>query len=199
MTALLRFGAMITIVALMGTSAANSVLMSLATPVPDGATVPASDTPKQADEKSEMLATSEGLIAAALKAGDITYEESLRQRVFALYADPRLQPRYRSPIVDWDTGMRLFFEVDKKEETLSSGLLKDLAPFRARPNDPISIFNRTPSKKLSRAPAAALAGSVRRVAAAGPAQSGCVTTRKLAEGWESRLVARLGTGIPAPS
>ena len=86
--------------------------------------------------------TSEELIAAALKAGEITYEESLLARAYAIYDDPRLQKDFRSPIVDWEAGSALFIEVAAKEPTLSKGLLAALAPFRVRPNDPISIYNR---------------------------------------------------------
>jgi hypothetical protein len=89
-----------------------------------------------------MMPTSEPLIAAALKAGDITYEESLLARAYALYDDPRLEPLFRSPIVNWDAGMPLFLEVAANQAKLSRELLAALEPFRARPNDPISIFNR---------------------------------------------------------
>ncbi|MDO8615938.1 MAG: hypothetical protein Q7T33_09435 [Dehalococcoidia bacterium] len=88
--------------------------------------------------------TSEALIAAALEADDITYEESLLYRAYALYADARLPTEFSSPVVDWEAGSDLFFEVDQNEAQLSPELLAGLAPFRARPNDPISIFNTLP-------------------------------------------------------
>ena len=89
--------------------------------------------------------TSEELIAAALDAGEITYEESLWYRALALYDDPRLPDEYASPIINWEAAGPLFVEVDANEAQLSPGLLADLAPFRARPNDPISIFNNPPA------------------------------------------------------
>lgn len=143
-----------------------------------------------------MPPTSETLIAAALEAGTITYEESLRQRAFALYNDSRLEPRFRSTIVDWEAGRSLFAEVDQKEEALDKALLADLAPFRARPNDPISVFNRPQSGKSKMgARGADKAGRIRRVATAIQAQSGCTFIKKLAEDWESDLVP--GTNVRA--
>jgi len=174
------------------TVSATYVHTSRAAQAPDNTTVTDADTSGQQTNTSELPLTSEELIAAALKAGTITYEESFRQRAFALYDDPRLQPHFKSRTIDWEAGRSLFAEVDQKAESLSKGLLADLAPFRARPNDPISVFNRPPSKKLSRAPGATLAGSIRRVAAS-PPQSACTFPKKLAERWESRLVR--GTNI----
>jgi hypothetical protein len=86
--------------------------------------------------------TSEEAIAAALKAGDITYEESLLQRAYAIFDDPRLDPLFRSPVMNWEAGSALFLEIDAKEATLSPDLLAALLPFRVRPNDPRSIVNR---------------------------------------------------------
>jgi len=107
--------------------------------VSDGAT----DTRgPSAVEKNALPATSEELIAAALKAGDLTYEESLLERAYALYDDPRLAPAFRSPVINWEAGMPLFLEVARNEARLSPELLSALEPFRARPNDPNSIFNR---------------------------------------------------------
>ena len=85
---------------------------------------------------------SETLIAAALSAGEITYEESLLARAYALYDDPRLQAAFRSPIVNWDAGLELWLEIDAHEAKLSKPLLDQLAPFRLRPNHPDSIYNR---------------------------------------------------------
>ncbi len=92
--------------------------------------------------------TSEALIAEALTAGDISYEESLLQRAYAIYGDPRLEPAFQSPIVDWEIGDRLFNEVAKKEPTLSKTLLDSLVPFRVRPNDPRSVFNQPRAEVL---------------------------------------------------
>ncbi|HSP54183.1 MAG TPA: dockerin type I domain-containing protein [Dehalococcoidia bacterium] len=89
-------------------------------------------------------ATSEELIAAALDGHGITYEESLLYRAYALFDDPRLPDQFRSPIMDWEAGSDLFHEIDESEGTLSAQVLSDLAPFRARPNDPISIFSNAP-------------------------------------------------------
>jgi hypothetical protein len=152
---------------------------------------------KASEEKEtdqDMPSASEELIASALKAGTITYEESLRQRAFAIYGDPRVEPRFRSSIIDWEAGRPLFAEIEQKEATLSKELLADLAPFRARPNDPISIFNRPRSGKAG-ARRVDEAGWIRRVATGRPAQSGCTTIKKLAEDWESELV--LGTNVRA--
>jgi nitrogen fixation-related uncharacterized protein len=86
--------------------------------------------------------TSEEVIADALKKGDIGYEESLLQRAYAIFDDPRLDPLFRSPVMNWDAASELFVEVDAKEAMLSAGLLAALEPFRVRPNDPRSIVNR---------------------------------------------------------
>ena len=94
--------------------------------------------------------TSEELIADALKAGDLTYEESILQRAYAMFDDPRLAPAFHSPVMNWDGAAELFIEIDVKEGTLSKDLLTALAPFRARPNDPISIVNR-PRKDIVKA------------------------------------------------
>jgi hypothetical protein len=91
--------------------------------------------------------TSEELIAAALDAGDITYEESLLYRAYALYDHPDLPDEFRSPVVDRHAAMGLFAEVLENEATLSPQLLDDLAPFTVRPADPISIFNNPPARQ----------------------------------------------------
>ncbi len=99
--------------------------------------------------------TSEELIAAALAAHDITYDESLLYRAYALFDDPRLPDQFRSPIMDWEAGSELFHEIDENEGTLDAQVLSDLAPFRARPNDPISIFNNAPQASTLSGQAAA--------------------------------------------
>lgn len=187
MTACFRFRALIVVMVLIAVSTILSVPMASAGSAPDGVTAPRADAPKQTDDKSDLPPSSEELIAAALKAGTITYEESLRQRAFAIYGDPRVEPRFRSPIIDWEAGRPLFAEIDQKEATLSNDVLADMAPFRARPNDPISVFNRPHSGKAG-ARRADEAGWIRRVAAGRPAQSGCTVIKKLAEDWESELV-----------
>ena len=112
---------------------------TLDSPANDGATDTRS--PSAVDE-NPLPRTSEELIAAALKAGHLTYEESLLERAYALYDDPRLAPAFRSPVANWEAGLPLFLEVARNEARLSPELLAALEPFRARPNDPNSIFNR---------------------------------------------------------
>jgi hypothetical protein len=110
-----------------------------------GSGAPDGCTPIGEPLEPEVPATSEELIAAALEAGDITYEKSLLERAYALYADPRQDARFVSPIIDWEAASALLAEIDENEAQLSAGLLAELAPFRARPNDPISIFNNPPA------------------------------------------------------
>lgn len=184
---------MMVIMALVAVSAATYVAIALAAPAPDAVTAPEPKVIEQADEKSDAPPTSEELIAAALKAGTIIYEESLRQRAFALFDDPRLQDAFRSPVMNWEAGRSLFAEIDEKAATLGKDLLTDLAPFRARPNDPISIYNRPRSNKGTSARGVGAAGWVRRVTMASPSQAGCTFPNKLAERWESRLVR--GTNV----
>ena len=88
--------------------------------------------------------TSEELIAAGLEAGDVTYEQSLLYRAYALFDDPRLPAEYQSPVRNWDAGSDLFSEIDANEGQISAGTLADLQEFRVRPNDPASILYDTP-------------------------------------------------------
>jgi Family of unknown function (DUF6055) len=119
------------------------VLFPRVKPRADGSQGAAGNRPAvPATEERKIPPTSEALIAAALAAGDLTYEESLLQRAYAIYGDPRVEPAFRSPVIDWEAGDRLFHEVAKKEQTLSAGLLEALLPFRVRPNHPASIFSR---------------------------------------------------------
>lgn len=101
-----------------------------------------------APDDDRPIRSSESLIAEALAAGEITYEESLLQRAYALFDDPRLQPSFRTRVVDWEAIGSLLEEVDKKEKTLSRELLDRLEPFRVRPNDPRSIVNRPRAEVL---------------------------------------------------
>jgi|GEM_PF-5764144 len=169
------------IMALVAMSAAGYVKISLAAPTPDVATAPVTKVIEQADDESDAPPASEDLIAAALKAGTITYEESLRQRAFALFDDPRLRPDFQGS-VDGERVMRLFLELNQKESTLSKELLADLAPFRARPNDPISIFNQPQQKQIGSADGMA---SVRLV------NHAMTANQAIPSPWVSRLV--LGT------
>jgi hypothetical protein len=95
--------------------------------------------------------TSETLIADALTNGDITYEQSLLYRAYALFADPRLPAEYQSIVIDWEAGSGLFAEIEDAQSSLSAGLLADLAPFLARPNEPQSIHYDTPEAGVSAA------------------------------------------------
>jgi hypothetical protein len=112
----------------------QSPASSGATPAPSGAVRPTDSLPA-------LPPTSEPLIAAALAAGKITYEQSLLYRALALYDSPGLPAEFRSPIPDGEATANLLAEIDRKEATLSADLLAKLAPYRARPSDPISIFN----------------------------------------------------------
>lgn len=130
------------LVALLG-SAAIVFLRSRPATITTSTDSPASSaTVATATDQRALPQTSEELIAAALKAGEISYEQSLLARAYAMYDDPRLPKQFRSPVVDWEAGTALGIEMDDKETTLSNQILEQLAPFRARPNDPISIFNR---------------------------------------------------------
>lgn len=150
MTASRRFGSLILTASILAILTAGSALVSQATPERPVETNPAPAVIEKHKEKAkdepEMPVSSQELIAEALKKGDLTYEESLRQRAFVIYGDPRMQPRFQNAIVQKEDEMRLFLEVAKKELELSKALLADLAPFRARPSDPISIFNRPTPK-----------------------------------------------------
>jgi hypothetical protein len=109
---------------------------------PTANTSAASTREQDVVDGNALPATSEALIATALRAGDLTYEQSLLERAYALYDDPRLAPAFRSPVANWEAGLPLFLEVARNETKLSAELLAALEPFRARPNDPNSIFNR---------------------------------------------------------
>ena len=104
----------------------------------------ATSAPTSRAKRSEKtpIPTSEALIAAALKAGEITYEESLLQRAYAIFDDPRQRKEFHSPVINWEAGALLLHEIRVKEPTLSKELLQALAPFRVRPSDPASIVNR---------------------------------------------------------
>jgi hypothetical protein len=137
--------AVIGLVALAALGAAVVLLVPRFRPPPDEAAMTgaadAGGEPAAADDQDARPRTSEELIAAALTAGEITYEESLLARAYALYGDRRLQPEFRSPLIDWEAGRALLGEVSEKEAILSRELLAALLPFRVRPNDPRSIFN----------------------------------------------------------
>jgi hypothetical protein len=169
--------------ALAAVNAATYVAVSLAAPAPDVMTAPRADSPQQADDKPDMMPASEELIAAALKAGTITYEESLRQRAYALFDDPRLRTDFQGS-TNGERVLRLFLEIDRKEHTLSKELLADLAPFRARPNDPISVFNQPRQAQIGSADGTA---SVRLV------NHAMTANQAIPPPWVSRLVR--GTNV----
>jgi hypothetical protein len=191
MTMSCRFGSLILTASILAILTVGSAPASPAASSPDASATSPDDAGKPRVPK-EPQATSEDLIAAALEAGTITYEASLRERAFALYNDPRLDARFRSPVIDWEAGRALFAEIEEKAATLSKELLADLAPIRARPSDAISVFNRPRTdKKSSQRPQAE--SFVRRVASRSPAQAHCVSVTKMDSSWKSRVVR--GTNI----
>jgi hypothetical protein len=106
----------------------------------------ASPAPSPTTAVPVLPPTSEVLIAAALKEGKITQEQSLLYRALALFDSPGLPAEYRSPIADMEAAGDLLHEIDIKESSLGAETLKKLAPYRVRPSDPTSIFNTTPSR-----------------------------------------------------
>jgi hypothetical protein len=88
--------------------------------------------------------TSEELIADALAAGKISYEDSILYRALALYDSPGLPDAYRSKVPDMEAAGPLFREIAGNESKLGAATLQKLAPYRARPADPVSIFNTAP-------------------------------------------------------
>lgn len=171
------------IMALVAVSGATYVAISLAAPTPKVATASGTKVIERADDESDAPPASEELIAAALKAGTITYEESLRQRAYALFDDPRLRTDFQGAI-NGERVLKLFLEIDKKEQTLSQELLADLAPFRARPNDPISVFNQPQQEQIGSADGTA---SVRLV------NHAMTANQAIPPPWVSRLVR--GTNV----
>jgi len=90
--------------------------------------------------------TSETLIADALAKGSITKEQSLVDRALALYDSPGLPSQFKSPIADMEAAGNLLRDIDAAAASLSADTLAKLAPYRARPNDPVSIFNNPPAR-----------------------------------------------------
>ena len=114
-------------------------------PSPPGSPAAVGPSPS-AEPSTEGPPPSETLIAAALAAGTITYEQSLLYRALALFGSPGLPEEFRSPISDIGAATALLKEIDQKEAELSAGLLEQLAPYRVRPADPVSIFNNPPGQ-----------------------------------------------------
>lgn len=86
------------IMALVAMSGATYVAISLAAPTPKVATASGTKVIERADDESDAPPASEELIAAALKAGENTYKESLLPRAFINYGDLRVEPHFRNPI-----------------------------------------------------------------------------------------------------
>ena len=119
--------------------------------------------------------TSEELIAAALEAGSISYEDSLLYRTLALYNSPGLPQQFQSKVPDMHAAGELFGEIRAKRASLGAGTLEKLAPYMARPSDPTSIFNTA----LPVARAAGLAiGAIAPVAPAAPPAATAATAWK---------------------
>jgi hypothetical protein len=165
-----KLAAIAVVVALMVVAAIAFVRSRPATTTSPSFSQPSSSSTAVANktEARTFPKTSEELIAAALRAKEISYEQSLLARAYALYDDPRLPKEFRSPVIDWEAGTALGIEIDSKETTLSNEILRELAAFRARPNDPISIFNRPRGEVLK-------------------------AQNRPATGWESRIVP--GTNV----
>ncbi len=106
---------------------------------------PQESTKAQKKVETKQIITSEDLIAKALAAKEIDYETSLLYRTYAVFSDPRLPEKYKRDVIDLDAATVIFAEVKAKRDQLSQSALKELAPFMARPNDPISIFNKPQS------------------------------------------------------
>jgi hypothetical protein len=123
-----------------------------------------------------VVPTSEDLIGAALAAGSIGYDDSLVYRALALYDSPDLPAQFHSVVPDMHAAGDLLQEIRKNESKLSAATLEKLAPYRARPSDPISIFNARPA--VARVAGAALA-------VAGPAALAAPT----APVWKSQTAA----------
>jgi hypothetical protein len=191
MTLSRRYGGLILIACSVAILAVDAEQFSRATSSPE----PSAPSPAAADQPTdaqEPQPTSEALIEAALQAGTITYEASLRERGFALYDDPRLDVRFKSAVIDWEASRRLFAEINEKAATMSKELLADLAPIRARPSSEISVFNRRRSDKKS-SQGTHGQSLLRRVATRGLPQPGCATYTKMDESWKSHVVP--GTNI----
>jgi hypothetical protein len=95
----------------------------------------------------EHTPTSQGLIAAALAAGEIDYPTSLMYRVWALFQAPELPEAYDgSGSVGEDT--YLFLELSRVRGTLPAEIETAIAPYLVRPDDPTSIWSQPPPAML---------------------------------------------------
>jgi len=135
------------VIVLMALIALGFWLKGVFGPKAKGGPGPRAQEATKVQNKAELkpIITSEDLIAKALQAKEIDYETSLLYRTYAVFDDPRLPGKYRSDVIDLDAATLIFAEVQAKRDELSPSVLKELAPFMARPNDPISIFNRPSS------------------------------------------------------
>lgn len=116
------------------------------TVAPGATSVPSSPGSSQGSAQGSVppgsaVVTSEDLIASALAAGTITFEDSLVDRALALFDSPGLPEAFRSSQSDLDAGTHLFADIEAAQANLSSGALAKLAPYLARPTDPTSIFS----------------------------------------------------------
>jgi hypothetical protein len=132
-----RIAALLTTVALV----AGCGQSSTPAPNPSGAVTSA---PTAAPTAEPIIPTSEELIADALAAGKIGYEDSILYRALALYGSADLPSDYRSKVPDMEAAGSLLREIGRNESKLSAATLAKLAPYRVRPADPVSIFNTTP-------------------------------------------------------
>jgi hypothetical protein len=112
-------------------------------------------SPHPGESPARPGTTADGLIASALAAGRIDYPTSLVYRVQAAFGSPALPAEFRTEMVDWHAATFALAEVAANESKLSADQLATLEPYRVRPNEPASIFNREPSAALGRVAATA--------------------------------------------
>lgn len=99
------------------------------------------------DDDQEKKVTGSELIAEALRRGEIDYETSLIYRAFSIFGDPRLPLNFHGTVRSIADATSLFLEIHRQGERISGETLEALAPFMARPNDPVSIFSSGPIRE----------------------------------------------------
>jgi hypothetical protein len=97
--------------------------------------------------------SAEEKVAAALAAGHIDLATSLVYRVYAAFGSASLPEEFRSLVVDPHAATFAFADVAANESRLSPEQVAAIAPYRARPSDPVSIFSQPQ-------PVAAVGGAV---------------------------------------
>jgi len=102
-----------------------------------------------ADDDQDKGITGSELIAEALKRGEIDYETSLLYRAFSIFGDPRLPANFHGTVRSIAEATTLFLEIHRQGDLVSGETLEALAPFMARPNDPVSIFSSGPVRDKS--------------------------------------------------